>query len=360
MKNMCDFYTKAKAILPPNVFAFIDGGSLDELALERNLQSFKDCLLMPRVLCGVKEVSTQITLLGHAHSAPILIAPVAYQQLWSKHGELDTLGAANQFNTTMIFSMFSSIDYVSVAKHKTSPVWAQMYLLKDRAVNENYVRLVESLGFDALVLTVDAPVYGKRERERANPLTFPMDANFSHLKDIGIDFDACLKTKKHLSTLLDESISWNDLDWLCSITKLPIILKGIIDPRDTSIALNYPNVKGIVISNHGGRQLDSSCAPLNVIQAHKQIVGDKALLLLDGGIMRGSDIFKAMAMGADATLIGRAAMWPLAVGGKDGLLHALSILQSELIDTMILCGCSDVSAIRSDFLANEGSIWKQS
>lgn len=348
--NIQSMYQKAKMLLSPDVFTFIDGGSLDELAVKRNRKSFNDLTLLPRVLRGVDEVSTQINLFKHKLSAPVLIAPAAYQGLLSRHGELDMLEAANQFNTIMILSMFSSVDHVVLSQKKKNHLWLQMYFLHDREVNKNFIRMAEENHFDALVVTVDAPVYATKERERAQPLTFPDNASWEHLEKLGIPIGASLKTKRHLSTLLDHRISWDDLDWLAKETQLPIILKGILDPRDTQIALTYPNVKGIIISNHGGRQLDSSCAAIEVMREHKALAGDKVSLFLDGGITRGSDIFKALALGADATLIGRSALWSLAVGSSNGVVQALTILQRELIETMILCGCATINQISSDFI----------
>lgn len=349
--NIESFYTKAKAILPSDVFSFIDGGSLDELALKRNRQSFTDIQVIPRVLQGLGEVSTQIQLFDRHYAAPILIAPAAYQGFLSKNGELDMLAAANQFNAVMILSMFSSVDYQLIAQNKKMPVWLQMYFLKDRKINKNFIALAKELNFDALVVTVDAPVYAKREREIANPLKFSKNMTFPHFEKIGISFEDCLGTKKHLSALLDHSISWGDLTWLAEQTNLPIIVKGIIDPRDTEIAVTFPNVKGIIISNHGGRQLDSSISPLEVMHEHRMRAGNKVSLFLDGGISRGSDIFKALALGADATLIGRAALWALSVAQSEGVVQALSILQQELLETMILCGCSTIKNITSEFIA---------
>ena len=348
--NLNAFYQKAKQILPADIFNFIDGGSMDESALMRNRQSFKDIHLSPRVLRGLNEVSTQFKLFGNSLSAPILIAPAAYQGLLSENGELDMLAAANQLNLTFIVSMFSSIDYSLIAKQKTCPVWLQMYFLKDREINKNFIQQAEDLNFNAIVLTVDAPIYAKREREHAQPLNLNQHSAFLHLKGFGIPFDDCLKVNLHFSTLLDHPICWIDLDWLSSMTSLPIILKGIIDPRDTQIALTYPNVKGVIVSNHGGRQLDSSYTPIEVMHAHRKIAEDKLKLFLDGGINRGSDIFKSIALGADATLIGRAALWALAVGGSQGVIKAFSILQNELCEIMTLCGCSALADISSDFI----------
>ncbi|KTD43667.1 alpha-hydroxy acid oxidase [Legionella quateirensis] len=350
LTSLQSFYEKARTLVSADVFSFIDGGSLDELAVKRNRQHLNDIRLVPRVLRGLGEISAQTQIFGHNLSTPVLIAPSAYHGLLSPKGELDMLEAANQFNTIMILSMFASVDHILVAQNKKGPLWLQMYFLQDRSINKNFIQMAQDNHFDALVVTVDAPVYAKKERECAQPLKFPDNTSFAHLERLGIPINQCLKTKKHLSTLLDHQISWDDLDWLAQETQLPIILKGILDPRDTEIALGYPNVKGIIISNHGGRQLDSSCTAVEIMKEHKQVVGDKVKLFLDGGIARGSDVFKALALGADATLIGRAALWALAAGGSKGVFHALSILQRELIETMILCGCASTKDITSDFI----------
>ncbi|MDF2866729.1 MAG: putative Hydroxyacid oxidase [Gammaproteobacteria bacterium] len=349
-RHLHDFYEKAKMILSPDIFNFVDGGSYDELAIKRNRQSFDNTLIAPRILRGLNQRSSNIELFNHNLAAPVLIAPTAYHGLLSKNGELDMLEAANRFNTIMIVSMFSSVDYAKISENRKNPVWLQMYFLKDREINSNFVELAEVLNFEAIVLTVDTPQYAKRSRELTNPLSFLPGTAFPHLKKIGIPIEECLATKKHFSTLLDHTISWKDVEWLAGKTKLPIILKGIINPKDTEIAISFPNVNGIIISNHGGRQLDSSFTPLEVMQKHKEINGNKVKLFLDGGIRRGSDIFKALALGADATLIGRAAAWALSVGGSAGVYHALTILQNEFLETMTLCGCASPSEITSEFV----------
>lgn len=344
------FYEQAKLILPPDVFSFIDAGSGDELAIQHNRQSFKEIRILPRVLRGLAEVSTQTDVLNQTISAPMIIAPAAYQGLLSPKGELDMLNAANQFNTIMIYSMFSSMDHRLVKQHKKNQVWLQMYFLHDREINKNFIQLAEECEFDALVVTVDAPVYAKKERQLANPLCFPSEMSFAHLEKLGISVNQPLKSKRHLSSFLDHTIAWKDIEWVAQQTTLPIILKGILDPRDTEIALTYPNVKGIMVSNHGGRQLDASVTSIEMMHQHKEIAGNKVALFLDGGISRGSDVFKALALGADATLVGRAALWSLAVGGSEGVQHALAILQQELLETMVLSGCSTIQDISSDFL----------
>lgn len=350
ISNIKSLYHKAKSILPADIFEFIDGGAGNELALSRNLRSFDEINLLPRVLRGLHSITTEFNIDNFSAAAPLLIAPTAYHRLLSPQGELDMLQAANQFKTIMIVSMFSSVDYQMIAANKRVPVWLQMYLLKDRAVNHNILKLAEDCGFEALVLTVDAPVYASRGREQANPLQFPSHVSFDHLEKLGIPVSASVKSRRHLSQLLDPSIHWSDLDWLAENSKLPVILKGIMNPRDTEIALDYPNVKGIVISNHGGRQLDSSLSALEVMMQHRLIAGNKLKLFLDGGIRYGSDVFKALALGADAALIGRSALWALAVGGSQSVFNLFTQVKTELQETMMLCGCSNVEEISSEYV----------
>lgn len=353
--NIKSFQEKAKTILPPEVFSFITSGSLDELTLKRNKNKFNEFLIEPRVLCGIKKTSTEVNVLGAKLNAPFIIAPTAYQKLLSLNGELDMLEAINQFNIIYTVGMFSTIDYEVLAQKSKNSLWIQMYLLKDRSVNQELIRVAERANFKAIMLTVDTPVYAKRESEIATPLQLPKDISFEHLSNIGIPFKKYINTKKHFSELLDPVISWKDIEWLAKQTKLPIILKGILSPKDTKIALEYNSVKGIVISNHGGRQLDSTLSPIEIIHKHHEIVEDKIALMLDGGIGRGQDIFKSLALGANCVLLGRSMLWPLAVGGAQGVLHALRILQEELTEVMILSGCSNIAEINSSYIKKEST-----
>lgn len=348
--NIASLYEAAKEVLSPDVFAFIEGGSFDELTLRRNAQKIRELLILPRMLRLNKNISTQSRVFGENLSSPIIIAPTAYQCLVHEEGELATLEAANHVNTIFTVGMFSSVDYRILAEHAKVPLWFQMYLLKDRAANERLLKHVENLGYRAIVLTVDAPVYGGREREKQNPLKFPEHINFSHLKELGIDLDLNIKTTNHFASLLDSCIGWDDVEWISKITSLPIILKGILDPRDTEIALRFPQIKGVIISNHGGRQLDSTLSPLEVIEEHRRLVKNKISLFLDGAISRGSDIFKSIALGADAVLVGRSVLWGLAAGGRQGVESVLQTLHHELINVMALSGCSTLQDISRDFV----------
>lgn len=343
------FYEKAKTMLPEDVFTFISSGSLDEKALNRNKQKFEEVLILPRILRALKNINTSCQVFNTSIAAPILIAPTAYHKIISDNGELDMLEAANQYNSIFITSMFSSTDYALLAKKSKGPIWLQMYLLKDRRVNARLIQIAAESGYSAIVLTVDTPIYAKREKELQSPLKLPNHITFSHLENIGIPVRHCLSTKEHFSQLIDPTIGWEDIEWIINQSKLPIILKGVMSPKDTSIAISYQQISGLVISNHGGRQLNSTFATLELVTEHKKIIGDKLSLFIDGGFSRGEDIFKAIALGADAVLIGRAMLWALALKQEaKGVLHALNILRQELIETMLLAGCSSLNEINHD------------
>lgn len=341
---------RSKSILPQSVSHFINGGAGLEKALSRNKKSFDKINLSPRVLRGLKNVNTELKLFNYKQSTPLLLAPAAYQALLSHGGELDMADAINRINATMIVSLFSSKPHKEIAQKINGPLWLQLYLLKDKAINQTILEKATEWGVKALVLTVDAPVYATRYKEKTTPLTFPKHIDFSHLEELGIPVSASLKSKMHLSQLLDSSLSWDDISWLAENSNLPIILKGVMDPRDSKIALEFPNIKGIVVSNHGGRQLDCALSPIEVIEKHRQQVGNKLKLFLDGAIDCGSDVFKSIALGADAVLIGRAALWALALGGSDNVYKLLNQITNELKETMTLCGCNNLEEISSDFI----------
>ena len=341
--NLMTFEKYAQKIIPPDVFDFIQGGSSDERTLKRNRHVLENMCILPRVLRGLSEITTGTTLLNENITAPIILAPTAYQKLVFPEGELATLRAANAFNTIFIVPMFSTTDYGILAENARVPLWLQMYFVKDRAANIRLLERAKNLGYKAIVVTVDAPIYGKREREMARPLIFPKNMSFDHLQNLGIPFDIFSRKTTHFAELVDPTIGWKDIAWLAEVSDLPIILKGILDPRDTEIARTFPHVKGVIVSNHGGRQLDGTPSAFELVEAHRKVAGRNFMVMVDGGITRGQDVFAARALGADAACIGRSALWGLAVGGSEGVERILRILHEELIQTMTLSGCTTLT-----------------
>lgn len=336
---------EAKKKLSKDIFAYVDSGAESEKTKERNYKSFSEYFIIPRVLRNVIGPNTELQLLNFFLKSPILVAPMAYQKLLHKNGEMETIQAVNQFGGGLILSIFSSTDFKKIADNTDQKPWFQLYLLKDRSVTKNIIQEISRMGFQALVITVDTPIYGKRTQEKQTPLFLPNYISFDHLNHFGIDVDKIKKSPNHFASLLDPKFSWEDIEWISKITNLPIVLKGILDPRDTQIALKFPNIKGIIISNHGGRQLDSAISPLDIIRQHRQLVEDKLFLGIDGGITTGKDIFKSIALGADVVFLGRIILWALACFASKGVFQLLNHLNTEFKETMFLTGCSKLSEI---------------
>lgn len=336
---------EAKEKLSKNIFAYVDSGAESEKTKERNYKSLNEYFIIPRVLRNVIVPNTELQLLNFSLKSPMLIAPMAYQSLLHKYGELETIKAVNKFGGGLILSIFSSTDFKKIVDNANQKPWFQLYFLKDREITKNIIQAISRMGFQALVITVDTPIYGKKTQEKQTPLFLPNYISFDHLNHFGIDVNKIRKLPNHFASLLDSTISWEDIEWVSKITNLPIILKGILDPRDTQIALKFPNIKGIIISNHGGRQLDSVISPLDTIRQHRQLVEDKLFLGIDGGITTGKDVFKSIALGADVVFLGRIILWTLTVFGSKGVSQLLNHLKNELEETMFLTGCGKLSDI---------------
>jgi 4-hydroxymandelate oxidase len=331
--------------LPKPVYDFYAGGSGDEISLGDNISSYREIKLKNRVLVDVSNPGLSTTLLGQQITFPVLIAPMAFQRLAHPDGERAVVSASGESGTIMIASTLSSVPLADICAQTDIPPWFQLYIYKDRAVTRNLVTLAYEAGFQALVVTVDAPVYGKRERELRGGFELPPQFEMKHLADAGLKISADMENAAgYLSSLLDPGLTWKDIEWLRSISPMPVLLKGILSKEDAVIALEN-EVAAIIVSNHGGRQLDTAAAPIEVLPEIAEAVDKGMTILIDGGIRRGTDIVKAIALGADAVLIGRPVLWALAVRGRQGVLSLLEMLKSELAQTMALCGCTSIKNI---------------
>ncbi len=350
MQNIVDIQKLVKERLDSATFDFYYGGAADEITLKENETAYQKLKLLPKVLTGVAEANTTQNIFGESFDTPFIIAPMAFQKLCHPQGELETAQGAALAGAHMIVSTYTTMPLQEIAAVLPRKPWFQLYILKERALTKEIVQTVESLGYSALVLTVDAPIYGKRERELKNPLC--MDISIPDIEHIIKKTfpELQLNSAKQLSAFLDPTISWDDLAWLKSITKLPIILKGILREDDAKIAMSN-GVSGIIVSNHGGRQLDTTPATISVLPRIAEVVDQEIELFIDGGIRRGSDVFKALALGAKAVVIGRPVIWGLANEGRMGVYKVFNTLLEEFKSTMILCGCSKTADITCDFIA---------
>ncbi|HDZ58427.1 MAG TPA: alpha-hydroxy-acid oxidizing protein [Pseudomonas xinjiangensis] len=327
--------------------AWLNGGAADELTLRDNRAAFERIKLNTRVLQQMQGGHTELTLFGQRLAYPILLAPVAHQRLVHPDGELATLLGASAMGAAMVVSTQASVVLEDIASAAHAPLWFQLYMQADRAFTETLVRRAEAAGYQALVLTVDAPVTGVRNREQRSGFVMP-----SAVEAVNLAGSAPLPAHTARagtsplfgSPLVATAPSWEDLDWLRLQTRLPILLKGVLNPEDVRQALAR-GVDGIIVSNHGGRVLDGVPATIDALPAVVRAVDSAVPIFLDGGIRRGTDILKALALGAKAVLVGRPYVQALAAGGPAGVAHVLHILRTELEMAMILTGCRTLADI---------------
>jgi 4-hydroxymandelate oxidase len=324
----------AANVLPPEAWAYITGGAGAERTLRWNRDAFDRYRLRPRVLTDVSAVSTGVTVLGQPIALPVLVAPTAFQLLVHSERELATARGAAAAGTIMCLSTVSTASPTEVAAAAPdAPRWFQLYVFRDRGVTEDVVAEAIDAGFSAVMLTVDLPVVGSREREERIGWTAPEETvpAFVMARARGADLEDPLG-------LIDPSIDWAYLADLCARTAVPIVVKGILTGEDADLACEQ-GVAAVVVSNHGGRQLDGSRASLEALPEVVDAVGGRAEVYVDGGIRRGTDVATALALGADATLVGRPVLHGLALDGEEGVRRVLDILRLEVENALALLGC---------------------
>ncbi|MBK8981529.1 MAG: alpha-hydroxy-acid oxidizing protein [Ignavibacteria bacterium] len=351
--TISDIEIIAKEKLHPHAFDYYSSGADDEITLKENCNAFNKIFLKYRVLVDVSKRDMSATVLGHKTSVPFLIAPTAFHKMAYPDGEIATAKAAGKAGTVMILSTLSNSTVEEVTEAASGPVWFQLYVFKDREITRDLIKRAEAACVKAIVITVDAPLLGQRVRDVKNKFDLPSGLTVKNLEKY---FKEDLIVNKNDSGLasyvkenLDASLNWKDISWIRSVTKLPLILKGIACREDAILAAEH-NVEGIVVSNHGGRQLDTCRATIDVLPEVADAVKGKTEIYLDGGIRRGTDILKSIALGADAVLIGRPVIWGLAYNGENGVTDALNILRKELDLAMALCGCADLKNITKDII----------
>lgn len=347
-----DFEAAARRTLDPSALDYFASGARDEVTLAENRTAFERIRLRYRVLRDVSRRSTALELLGHELASPVLVAPTAFQKLSHPAGETATARAAGRAGTVMMLSTLSTTSLEEVAGAATGPLWLQLYVYRDREATGTLVRRAEAAGCEALVLTVDAPVLGTRERDVHNRFHLPDGLRIENLegersrlpeRPEGSSLGA------YVSELMDPSLRWEDLGWLTGLTELPVLVKGVVHPEDGRLAVEH-GAAAVIVSNHGGRQLDTAVATVDALPGVVAAVEGRVPVLLDGGVRRGTDVLKALALGAAAVAVGRPVLWGLAVDGEDGVSRVLEILRDELEEAMALCGASTLSAIGPELI----------
>ena len=350
--NLHEYEAAARAVLSPMALDYIAGGSCDEVTVRANRAAFDRWRLLPRVLRGLREVSTATTVLGQEIALPVVIAPSGLHRLAHEDGELATARGARDAGTIYSMSTAATVPMETVAP-EAGPWWFQLYVFSDRGVTRDLVARAAAAGAAALVVTVDVPLLGRREADERNRFALPpgiVMANLrapEHQRIVATDDGSGLNA--YIGAVWEPALSWQDLEWLASLSPLPVIPKGILHPEDAVRAFEH-GARAVIVSNHGGRQLDSAVASLDALPAVAAAVAGTGDVLLDGGVRRGTDIVKALALGARAVLIGRPTYWGLALGGAAGVRHMLDLLRAELALDLMLCGLPNPAAVTRELL----------
>ena len=354
--NLFELEAIAREKLAREAYDYYASGANDEVTLRENRAAYDRLTLAYRVLVDVSRRDMATSVLGQPIEMPIVVAPTAFHRMACPEGELATVRAAGAAGTVMILSTLSNTRVEDVVAAASGPVWFQLYVYRDRGAAEGLVRRAEAAGCRALVLTVDAPFLGRRERDVRNRFRLPPGLAVANLLPEGYGevppglADSGLAV--YFASLLNPAMTWQDLAWLRSITELPIVVKGIIRPDDALRAAEA-GVAGIVVSNHGGRQLDTSPATIDVLPEIANALdarGHRMEVLVDGGVRRGTDVLKALALGARAVLVGRPILWGLAADGEAGASWVLRLLRDELDLAMALAGAPTLADITRDLV----------
>jgi len=334
-----DFEERARQVMDPAVYAFVSSGAADEITLRWNREKYREIRLQERVLIDVSQVSCATTLLGQPMSMPILLAPTSTHRAVHPDGELATARGAGLAGATMVLSSGSNTSIEDVMGVATHPVWFQLYVAQDRGLAKALIQRVEAAGAKAICVTVDAPLDGARNHQERHKVVLPSGVGFPHY--VGIKEPP---SSMSVDLVRAAKLEWRDIEWIRSLTKLPLLLKGIMNPLDADRGIKL-GADGIMVSNHGGRNLDTQPATIEALPRVVAHVGGRVPVIVDGGIRRGTDVVKALALGASAVQIGRPYVYGLAVGGADGVARVVKLLREELLIAMALLGRPNLAAI---------------
>jgi L-lactate dehydrogenase (cytochrome) len=372
--SVAHYRRRARRRLPRGVFDYIDGGAEDELSMGRNSEAFRRLEFQPRVLCDVGKIDTSTTLLSRSMPMPVILAPTGFSRIATPGGELDVARAAARAGLPYTLSTMATRSIEEVASVSDGPKWFQVYVWRDRGLAKNMLSRAAAAGFEAIVITVDTAVLGRRERDIRHGFTLPPKIGLRTLIDGALhpgwtwdfvraepitfanvtgttvaDGSSAVSLADYINSQFDPSLSWRDLDWFRSQWDGPIVLKGVQTTADARLAAEA-GVDAIALSNHGGRQLDGAPVPLELVAKVADVVGDRTEIICDGGVRRGSDIVKAMALGASACMVGRAYLYGLAAVGERGVDGVLKLLATDMERTMALIGCRSVTELGPDLV----------
>ena len=355
--TVADFETLARARMERGAFDYYAGGADDERTLQANASAFDDLWLRPRVLVDVSKPDCSLELFGDALSMPILLAPAALHRLAHPEGECAVARAAARARTAMVVSTIATYSLEDIAAAARGTRWFQLYLYRDRAVSEAMVRRAEAAGYRALVLTGDTPRLGQRLRDHRNRFQLPESVRLANFDEATLPLTSFSRPGEGRTLtgsariLLNDALTWRDVEWLRGITRMPVLVKGVLTAEDAKLAVDH-GAAGVVVSNHGGRQLDGAMPAVRALPEVVEQVAGRIPVLMDGGVRRGIDVLRALALGAKAVLVGRPYLWGLAADGEAGVTRVLDILREELVSAMVLSGRPTLASIDRTLLAD--------
>ena len=347
--NLFEFESMARERLPRPDYDHVAGGGTDEISMRRARTVFDSISLRPRMLVDITRRDLTTTVLGHRIQFPVMLSPAGLHGKAHKDGELGSVRAAGALGALMILSAGSSYKMEEVAKAATGPIWFQQYIYKDRGFTTAFAERAKAAGFSAIALTADASVQAKRERMiRIGTYVNPPSPNYEGIEPERKAF-GLTGPSGGAPALVDPGATWKELEWLTSSISLPVVVKGVLTAEDARLCVEY-GAKAVMVSNHGGRQLDTTFAPVEALPEVVEAVDGKIEVYMDGGIRRGTDVLKALALGARAVSIGRPIFWGLAVNGEAGAREVLQILRDELDLAMAMCGRPNLASLDRSLL----------
>lgn len=346
-----DFEQLAAKYMTHAAFEYVVGGAGADVTVAENRAAFNRIRLNPRVLIDASHIDTKLNIFGREHEFPILLAPAGYHKLVHPEGEIESVRGANLAEATLVAATFSNVTLEAMSAVAKRPLWFQMYIQTDRVFTKELIDRAVAAGCEAICITVDVPVNGPRDRELRAGFKLPPGVERANLAKLGNIASAAHRPsgRNIYSATHGPDATWKDIDWLRSILKIKLLLKGVLHPADAELAVKA-GCDAVIVSNHGGRSLDTVSASIDALPAIAQRVAGGVPLFLDGGIRRGIDVFKALAKGATAVLTGRPYLYGLSAGGALGVARVIEILRTELEMTMGLSGCTRLSQISNEFL----------
>jgi 4-hydroxymandelate oxidase len=352
--NLLEFEALARQALPGTVFDYFASGAGAEITVRSNRTDFDRIRLRPRALVGVGQRDHATTIFGQRAPCPIAVAPMAFQKMAHNDGEIGAVRGAGAAGATFVASTIATATLEEIAAAAAGPLWFQLYVFQDRQLTRALVQRAEAAGYTALEVTGDVPVMGLREADMRNGFFVPPEFTIRNVESAGFGSlppgDAEIGHALYARCRFDPDLSWKDIEWLAGVTRLPVLVKGILRGDDAVKAIEH-GCRGIVVSNHGGRQLDTAISTIEALPDVVEAVAGRAEIVIDGGIRRGTDVLKALALGAKIAQVGRPVIWGLAAGGEAGVRRVLTLLREEFDNAMALCGCRNIGDISRDLIA---------